>query len=152
MASAIHVALTKGNTSGYVYWYGASMGATRGLIQMDGDAYHVSKRLWAMANYSRFIRPGAVRIGATTADAGLKLSAFRNTDGSVTVVGLNASTGADPVSFSLRSTGITTGTATPYLTDGTHNTARRSTVSVTGGTLNATLPAGSLVTYTIKKS
>ncbi|MCK2244964.1 MULTISPECIES: hypothetical protein [unclassified Crossiella] len=58
---------TTGDVNGYVYWYGASTGATRGLIQLDGDNYRVSKRLWALANYSRFIRPNATRIGAGTA-------------------------------------------------------------------------------------
>ena len=151
VASAIHDALTKGNTSGYVYWYGASTGATRGLIQMDGDSYHVSKRLWAMANYSRFIRPGATRIGATTSDSDLNLSAFRNTDGTVTVVALNASTSATPVTFDLKNTGIGKGTATPYLTDATHGTAQQQTVAVSGSALTATVPARSLVTYTIRR-
>ncbi|MHC3472511.1 glycoside hydrolase [Streptomyces sp. 7R007] len=73
VAAAIHDALTKGDGSGYVYWYGASTGATRGLIQMDGDGHHVSPRLWAMANYSRFLRPGALRTAATTSDPALKL-------------------------------------------------------------------------------
>ena len=151
VASAIHDALTKGNTSGYVYWYGASTGATRGLIQMDGADYHVSKRLWAMANYSRFVRPGATRIGATTSDADLRLSAFRDTDGTVTVVALNAAADAAEVSFSLRNTGITTGTATPYLTNGSHSTARQAAVAVGGGSMTAKVPARSLVTYTIKR-
>ncbi|PAZ10373.1 hypothetical protein CLM62_41630 [Streptomyces sp. SA15] len=151
VASAVHDALTKGNTNGYIYWYGASVGATRGMIQLDGDNYRVSKRLWAIANYSRFVRPGATRIGATTPDAGLKLSAFRNTDGSVTVVALNAATSATQVSYSLRNIGFTTGTATPYLTNGSNSTARQSAVPVTGGSLSATVPARSLVTYTIKR-
>ncbi|ANS64779.1 hypothetical protein SLINC_2555 [Streptomyces lincolnensis] len=151
VASAVHDALTKGNTSGYVYWYGASVGATRGLIQMDGADYHVSKRLWAIANYSRFVRPGATRIGATTPDANLRLSAFRNTDGSVTVVALNAASSAQQVSYSLRNTGITSGTATPYLTNNAHSTARQTAVPVSGGSLTATVPARSLVTYTIKR-
>ena len=151
VASAIHDALTKGNTSGYVYWYGASTGATRGLIQMDGDNYHVSKRLWALANYSRFIRPGATRIGATTSDSALELSAFRNTDGTVTVVALNTSTSATPVTFDLKNTGIGKGTATPYLTDATHSTAQQQTVAVSKGSLTATVPARALVTYTIRR-
>ncbi|MFF5841203.1 glycoside hydrolase [Streptomyces massasporeus] len=151
VASAVHDALTKGNTSGYVYWYGASTGATRGLIQMDGANYHVSKRLWALANYSRFIRPGATRIGAGTSDADLRLSAFRDPDGSVTVVALNAAATATPVSFSLRNIGFTSGTATPYVTDNSRSTARQQAVPVTGGSLKATVPARSLVTYTVKR-
>ncbi|MFC4498880.1 MULTISPECIES: glycoside hydrolase family 30 protein [Streptomyces] len=151
VASAVHDALTRGNTSGYVYWYGASTGATRGLIQMDGDSYHVSKRLWALAGYSRFVRPGATRIAATTPDADLRLSAFRNTDGTLTVVALNAGTGAQQVSYSLRNTGITTGTATPYLTNGSSSMARQPAVAVNGGSLTATVPARSLVTYTLSR-
>ncbi|MGN9762177.1 glycoside hydrolase family 30 protein [Streptomyces sp. SD31] len=151
VASAVHDALTKGNTSGYVYWYGASVGATRGLIQMDGANYHVSKRLWAIANYSRFIRPGATRIGAATPDANLRLSAFRNTDGTLTVVVLNAATSAQRVSYSLRNTGITTGTATPYLTNGSNSMAQQSAVAVSGGSLTATVPARSLSTYIVKR-
>ncbi|MET9865917.1 glycoside hydrolase family 30 beta sandwich domain-containing protein, partial [Streptomyces sp. NPDC006386] len=121
------------------------------LIQMDGENYHVSKRLWALANYSRFIRPGATRIGATASDGDLKLSAFRDTDGSVTVVALNAATAATPVSFSLRNIGFSNGTATPYVTDGSRNMARQAAVPVTGGALRATVPARSLVTYTIRR-
>ncbi|GAB2976132.1 hypothetical protein GCM10023080_045920 [Streptomyces pseudoechinosporeus] len=151
VASAVHDALTKGNTNGYIYWYGASTGTTRGMIQLDGDNYRVSKRLWAIANYSRFIRPGATRIGATTPDGNLKLSAFRNSDGSVTVVALNAATSATQVSYSLQNIGFTSGTATPYLTNGSSSTAQQSAVPVTGGSLNATVPARSLVTYTIKR-
>ncbi|WP_460064830.1 glycoside hydrolase family 30 protein [Streptomyces sp. YKOK-I1] len=151
VASAVHDALTKGNTSGYVFWYGASLGATRGLIQMDGADYHVSKRLWALAGYSRFIRPGAVRIAATTPDTDLGLSAFRNTDGTLTVVVLNASSSAQQVSYSLQNTGITTGTATPYLTNGSSSMARQPDVAVSGGALTATVPARSLVTYTVKR-
>ncbi|WP_329339904.1 hypothetical protein OG866_31385 [Streptomyces sp. NBC_00663] len=151
VASAVHDALTKGNTSGYVYWYGASVGATRGLIQMDGENYHVSKRLWALAGYSRFIRPGATRIGATTPDANLKLSAFRNTDGTLTVVALNGGTSDQQVSYSLRNTGITAGTATPYVTNGSNSMARQTAVPVRGGALTATVPARSLVTYTVRR-
>jgi glucuronoarabinoxylan endo-1,4-beta-xylanase len=113
---------------------------------------------WALTSAAALLTAaGVTAVGApdahaaTTGDPNLGLSAFRNADGSLTVVGLNASTSAAPVRLSLRNTGITTGTATPYLTDGTHNTARQSAISVTGGTLDATLPARSLVTYTIPR-
>ncbi|MEU6259775.1 glycoside hydrolase family 30 beta sandwich domain-containing protein [Streptomyces sp. NPDC047043] len=49
--------------------------------------------------------------GTTTGDSNLKLSAFRNPDDTVTVVALNASTSANPVTFSLQNKGITNGTA-----------------------------------------
>jgi glucosylceramidase len=64
---------------------------------------------------------------------------------------LIAGTSAELVSFRLRNTGSTTGTATPYLTNGSSSMARQSAVPVTGGTLTATVAARSLVTYTIKR-
>ena len=152
IAQAVHTALTTGNVNGYVYWYGASTSTTRGLIQMTGDAYRVSKRLWALAGYSRYIRPGAVRIGATTADGTLRLSAFRNADGSLAVVALNTGGAATSVSYTLPSTGITTGRATPYLTNGASSMTAQTAVPVSGGAFTATVPARSLVTYRITAS
>lgn len=149
IAQAVHTALTTGNVNGYVYWYGASTGATRGLIQLNGDSYRVSKRLWALAGYSRFIRPNATRIGATTGDGTLRLSAFRNTDGTLAVVALNTASSATSVSYTLPNTGITTGTATPYLTNGSNSMAAQSPAAVAGGAFTATVPARSLVTYRI---
>lgn len=152
VANAIHTALTGGNVNGYVYWYGASTGTTRGFIQLNGDGYRVSKRLWAMANYSRFIRPGATRIGASSSDGNLRLSAFRNSDGSVVVAALNAGSSANQVSFSLQNTGISGGTATPYLTNGSSSTAAQSAITVSGGAFTATVPARSLVSYVVRGS
>jgi glucuronoarabinoxylan endo-1,4-beta-xylanase len=149
IAQAVHTALTTGNVNGYVYWYGASTGATRGLIQMTGDGYRVSKRLWALAGYSRFIRPNATRIGTTTGDGALRLSSFRNTDGSLAVVVLNTASSATSVSYTLPNTGITTGTATPYLTNSGNSMTAQSAVAVNGGAFTATVPARSLVTYRI---
>ncbi|WP_086664706.1 glycoside hydrolase family 30 protein [Lentzea kentuckyensis] len=145
IAKAVHTALTTGNANGYVYWYGASVGATRGLIQMDGDGYHVSKRLWALANYSRFIRPNATRVGATTSNGNLLLSAFRNTDGSLAVVALNTGGTEESVSYAVKNSAATK--ATPYLTNTTGNTTAQSPIRLTGGKFTTTIPARSLITY-----
>ncbi|MFI7613756.1 glycoside hydrolase [Nonomuraea terrae] len=112
IAQAVHDALTLGDVSAYVYWLGGSAGATRALLQLDDQArtYRVSKRLWALAGYSRFVRPGAVRLEARAADPALKVSAFRNPDGSRVVVALN--TGTAPITWQ----GVH-GRATAYVTD-----------------------------------
>ncbi|WP_049556763.1 glycoside hydrolase family 30 protein [Nonomuraea sp. SBT364] len=122
VARAVHDALTLGGVSGYVYWFGASRGATRALMQIDETAgtYRVSKRLWALAAYSRFIRPGAIRIGAEAADPALKVSAFRNPDGSKVIEVLN--TGAEAVTWR-GVPGRATSRLTAYLTDGAHSLA-----------------------------
>jgi glucuronoarabinoxylan endo-1,4-beta-xylanase len=151
IAQEIQTALTGGNVNGYVYWYGASLGATRGLIQIDGDGYHVSKRLWAMANYSRFIRPGANRVGAVSSDPLVSMSAYRNPDGTIAVVALNSGASPSPQVFNLENFGFRVGTATPYLTDAVNNTAAQPAIPFEIAMFRATVPARSLVTYVIRR-
>ncbi|UBU15921.1 glycoside hydrolase family 30 protein [Nonomuraea gerenzanensis] len=140
IAQAVHDALTLGEVSAYVYWLGGSRGTTRALLQLDEVAreYHVSKRLWALAAYSRFIRPGAVRVEASAADPALKVSAFRNPDGSRVIVALN--TGTAPVTWK----GVH-GRATAYVTDNTNDLTPS---AVTGRTV--TLQPRSLTTVVLK--
>lgn len=120
VAGAINDPMTVGNVSAYISWPGASVGATRAFIQLDGDAYHVTKRLWAMAAYSRFIRPGAVRIGASTGLSGLKVTAYRNADRSLVLEVLNTAT--QDASADLSGLHAPHG-ATAHLTDESHSLA-----------------------------
>jgi O-glycosyl hydrolase len=154
-AQDIYTGLTQANLSAFLYWWGSSTptfnGDNESLVQLRGSTVTASARLWAFANYSRFVRPGAVRIGATTADGNLELAAFRNLNGSTAIVVLNTGTSPDTVSFALRHLGIRNGTlATPYLTDASSDTAPQPPVPVAGGTLTATVPARSLVTFDIR--
>ncbi len=154
-AENIYTGLTQANLSAFLYWWGTSTptfnGDNESLVQINGSTVTASARLWAFANYSRFVRPGAVRIGATTSDGNLELTAFRNLDGSTAIVVLNTGTSPDTVSFALRHLGIRGGAlATPYLTDASSDTAAQAPVPVVGGTLNATLPARSLITFDIR--
>ena len=64
----------------------------------DGDFYD-SKLLWALGNYSRFIRPGAKRVSVAydnynteeNLKDGVLLSAYKNTDDSLVLVAINQS-------------------------------------------------------------
>ncbi|KAF1941975.1 glycoside hydrolase [Clathrospora elynae] len=53
------------------------------LILIEGQTYQVSKQLWAFAQF-RIVRPGAVRVDASTTGGGaiIKAGAFANADGS----------------------------------------------------------------------
>jgi hypothetical protein len=53
----------------------------------------VSKRFWAFAQYSRTIRPKAVRVGIS-GGSNLRSTAFVNADGSIAVNIINSGTGA----------------------------------------------------------
>ena len=63
-----------------------------------------SKLLWALGNYSRFVRPGAVRLEVEGGDGdpyGIMLSAYRNSDGSRVVVAINYTTDDKTISLKL---------------------------------------------------
>lgn len=148
-AQNIYTSLTKANVSAFLYWWGTSGGNTS-LVKLSSGSVAASARLWAFGNYSRYIHPDAVRIGATTSNSAVRLSAFKNSDGSVAVVALNSGTGTDTITYSLAGTGIANGaTVTPYLTNGAHNIAAQGKTTVSNGAFTASIPARSLVTYVI---
>ena len=74
-----------------------------------------SRLLWALGNYSRFVRPGAVRyeVDGPEDPYGLMVSAYRNVDGSWVVVAINYSEKEQPFvpSFSVGGDSATTSSA-----------------------------------------
>ncbi len=151
-AQHIHQGLTGANVSAYLYWWGSTSGNgdNESLVQFSGSTVQPTGRLWAFANYSRYIHPGAVRIGASSSNSAVQLSAFKNTDGSVAIVALNTGSGSDAITYSLANTGVANGaTVSPYLTNGSNSVAAQGTTTVSGGSFTATVPGRSLVTYVI---
>src|SRR5580658_10479351 len=156
-AQHIFAGLDSANLSAFLYWWGSttpsSNGDNEGLIQINGSTVTPSGRLWAFGNFSDFVRPGAVRIGASTSDSNLTFDAFKNTNGTVTVVVLNTGSAADSVTYSLSGTGTPNGaTVTPYLTNSSSDVAAQGTTSVSGGAFSSTIPARSLETYVVGTS
>lgn len=149
VAENIHDTLTLAGANAYVYWFGASLGATRAFIQLDGANYHVAKRLWAMAAYSRFIRPDANRVAASTAEPGVKVSAFRNADGSKVIEILNTGSTTTRTSFAVR--GLAGARTVSYLTDEAHSLSRTGNASVRGRNLVVELTPRSLTTVVISR-
>jgi O-glycosyl hydrolase len=122
-------------------------GPNTGLVNVNRGTVTTSGRLWAFAGFSRFIRPGAVRIGTTTSAPGLEVSAFRNRDGSLAVVVLNSTHSRRVATVSLR--GLSAARATPYLTDTSHGLSAQTPIAVKNSAFTATLPPRSLVSYDI---
>lgn len=103
MADLMHDDLTLGNVAAWQLWIAVSKYDFHdGLIYVDENTHAVTetKRLWAFGNYSRFVRPGFVRIPAFSTRSGLKPSAFRSED-SQTIVLVVINDGADPVGMGL---------------------------------------------------
>ena len=152
-AQNIDTGLTAADLGAFLYLWGANTSTTTvtgpntGLVDVRGTTVTASGRLWAFAGYSRFARPGAVRIGTTSRDASLEVSAFRNRAGSTAVVVLNRAHRGQTATFALH--GIAGTHVVPYLTDTSHHLSSQSAIAVKNGTFTATLPSRSLVTYDI---
>jgi len=153
-AQNIYTGLTRANLGAFLYLWGANTSTTTitgpntGLLDVNGNTVATSGRLWAFASYSRFIRPGSVRIGTSTSFPGLDVSAFRNSDGSIAVVVLNTTSSRQVATFSLR--GLSAAQVTPYLTDTSHELSAQAPITITNSAFTATLPPRSLLSYDIR--
>jgi O-glycosyl hydrolase len=115
VANVIHADLTIANASAWQWWLAVSPYDYKdGLVyidknETDGNIYD-SKLLWALGNYSRFIRPGAKRISAEFPEnPELKISAFQNKNGEIVTVILNRGNSEKTISLKVsesRSNGI----------------------------------------------
>jgi len=59
------------------------------IVDPEKDEVYFTPLYYTMAHFSRFIRPGAVRIGFENADKDLKVTAAQNPDGSIALVIFN---------------------------------------------------------------
>jgi O-glycosyl hydrolase len=127
LARAIHHDLAVANATAWQWWLAISPYDYKdGLVYIDKSKtdgrYYPSKMLWALGNYSRYLRPGAVRLVAESATAapgsGPLVSAYRSADGKqlITVV-VNDSDA--PASLRLELTGRRLGASQPYTTSAT---------------------------------
>jgi glucuronoarabinoxylan endo-1,4-beta-xylanase len=152
-AQYIYTGITSANLSAFLYWWGVGFNSNDNgaLIHDNNGTVIPSKRLFAFANYSRFIHPGATRVNASSANSSLETTAYTNPDGSVAIVVLNTASSNVTASFAVNNTGVANGAAVvPYLTNASHNTAAQTALHLSNGAFSTTVPARSLVTYTIK--
>lgn len=97
MAKVIHYDLTLANASAWHWWLAVSPYDYKdGLVYIDYDkfdgAVYESKMLWAMGNFSRFIRPGMHRVEALESSTGssVLVSAYHG-QGRLTTILINPS-------------------------------------------------------------
>lgn len=118
-----------------------------GPMQENGT---ISKRGAAMAQFSKYVRPGAVRI-PTTANPrqGVYVSAYQNTDGKVVVVAVNQSTTQVTQPITVR--GTSTSRVISVTTDAGRTLAQQSGIGLSSGKFTGTLPAQSVTTFVVDR-
>jgi glucosylceramidase len=71
------------------------------IVDPEQDEVYFTPLYYTLAHFSRFIRPGAVRIGYNNPDADLQVTAAQNPDGSIAVVVFNPTESEKPFLLSL---------------------------------------------------
>jgi glucosylceramidase len=70
------------------------------IVDTERGIVHYQSSYFTMGHFSKFIRPGALRIGCASSSKRVETTAFRNPDGSVALVVMNASAERYPVTLS----------------------------------------------------
>ena len=149
----MHKHLTVPESNAFLFWWGATdqveTTTAQGLISFDSAGnLVVRKRLWALGQFARFVRPGWRRVDGTAEPVrGVHVSAFQ--DGVArtksVVVAVNENAVASSVKFNLY--GIQVGSVAGYRTSGTQSLASIGSFAVSQGSFTVSLPAQSITTF-----
>ena len=125
----------------YVWWY------IRRLYSPLKEDGAISKRGYMMAHFSKFVRPGYIRIDAAkNPETNVFVSAYKSGN-KVVIVAVNKKTSVSNMNFTV-SGGGATGSVESWRTSGTENMLKATgTITVNGGKFSATLPAQSVTTF-----
>jgi glucuronoarabinoxylan endo-1,4-beta-xylanase len=146
VAKMIHDNLVHGNVSAWHYWWllPASPGGNGALAQ----GTTLLSRAWVMGNWSRFVRPGYLRVDATPAQVqdNLYFTAFHDpAGGRVVVVAVNQRHNDMAQDFTIAGGAVTE--LVPWLTAADQNLVAQAAVSVVDGAFSYVLPARSVTTF-----
>lgn len=142
----MHNAFVNSDTSGYTHWWCAqNTTGDNALIRLQYDEYFISARLWAFASYFRFARPGSVRVDAQTSVEEVYVSAYVNTNGTVSVPVINAAHFAYDLVIDLF--GANVSTVTEYLTDNNHNVTMVGQYAVNGSDYQCSVEPRAMKTF-----
>ena len=141
-AENIHNGLVVGNMNAYVVWY---IKRSYGPLNESGQ---ISKRGYCFAQYSKYVRPGDVRIDATEQpNSNILVSAFKHSPTQIEIVAINKGSSEVTQEFSVSNRSITN--VDRYRTSANENIAQTKGMTYTGSSFNASLPAKSVSTFVV---
>jgi glucuronoarabinoxylan endo-1,4-beta-xylanase len=151
-ARLLHTHVVENGVTGWLYWWALSIYNNRGsLIYLDPKNHtcFAPKRLYTIGNYSRFVRPGFVRIFVEPPPQlgpGVYLSAYKNpSTNQLVLVAING--GLRPETVRLNLGGATTSSLDVYRTSAMENLAKLESLPVSGNTLILQLRGSSITTF-----
>ena len=145
VAKEIHDSMTIGEYNAYLWWWvrdWPELDSFIGLIDANND---VKPAGYAMAQYSKFIRPGYVRCDATYSPASnVFVSAYMGS-GHFVIVALNLGSSSVDQPFTIQN--ATLSTLSPYQTSPGENLTQLGAVDVSNGSFTYSLPGQSITTF-----
>jgi len=142
VAVNIHNGLVVGSMNAYIWWY---IRRSYGPMKENGN---ISKRGYMMAQFSKYVRPGAVRLDATESPSnGVYISAYKNTDGTLVIVTVN--NGSESYAQKYNISGMTIKSVTRYMTSSAENLAVTKNLELTGNGFYAQTNSKTVSTFVI---
>nr|RBQ87942.1 hypothetical protein FVER53263_13554 [Fusarium verticillioides] len=138
--------IVNADLSAYIYWEGVetnNKGSLSHVIDTDGTKFTISSILWAIAHWSRDIRPGAHRLSTSGVVQDTIVGAFENVDGSVVMVLTNSGTAAQTVDLGV--SGSSFSTAQAFTSDAEAQMVDTK-VTLSDGRVKVTVPVHGVVT------
>jgi glucuronoarabinoxylan endo-1,4-beta-xylanase len=146
-AEEIHNSMTVGQYNAYVWWWvnnGSGATTAAGLIDTNNNPTYFG---YALAQFSRFVRPGYVRVNATASPvSGVYLSAYAG-NGHMAIVAINSNSTATLLPVTIQNPSPALTSMTPWQTTSAGGLAQQNAVNVTGNNFTYTLPAESITTF-----
>lgn len=132
------------NFNAYLWWY---IRRFYSLIRENGN---ISEKGYVISHFSKFVRPGAVRVGAKVSDAsGVYATAFK-TDTSMCIVAVNSSYSSVNIAIDIQNSDDSD--FVKFTSNGKEYLVNKGTLSATGGTFSVSLEARSISTLTTSPS
>lgn len=151
-AKVIHTHVAENSTNAWLYWWAVSSpGSGQGMTHPDSKTktYTVDKRLYAMGNYSRFVRPGYFRVAMNSElMTGVLASAYKSEpEKKLVVVVINENTIARKLELSM--VGVNATSAAPWRTSEKEDLVSLPELKIADNILKATLAPGSVTTFVV---
>jgi glucuronoarabinoxylan endo-1,4-beta-xylanase len=140
VASEIMACMNNLNMSAYCWWWMTYNNNATALI-VNGSLTH---RAWVIGQFSKWVRPGFVRVDATYApQAGVNVVAFKGNK--YVIVAENSNTTSQSVTFTCSNATIPS--VTKYTSSQTKNGANDGTITATTNSFTTNLDAQSVTTF-----
>lgn len=147
VARWVHSGLVVGEANAWLYWWYRAIDTddNEGLLTKGGTT---AKRFYTFGNFTRYVRPDSHRVHVSGAvPEKVLISAYVTKDDKVVIVAINETGSAQTVPITIAGGTAAPAALTPYVTDADVNWAAGTAVPVTGGILDAALPAMSVTTF-----